>query len=55
MTSKTSKIKPIFFFSVFCAILLLPKISQAADYYVATNGNDDDPGTSAALTGLAVN
>jgi len=48
MNPKTSKIKLIFFLSILYAILLLPKISQAAaTYYVATNGSDINPGTNA--------
>jgi len=45
MISKTLKIKLIFFLSIFCAVLMLPKVALAATYYVANNGNDSNPGT----------
>lgn len=42
---KNLRLKIIFVFAIFLAILFLPKISWAADYYVSTSGSDSNLGT----------
>jgi len=45
MKNNNIKLKIILTLMIFSAVFLLPKISQAATYYVATNGSDSNPGT----------